>query len=108
MRKLQLNHNTETFLYTEANWVYLSYKGCNIKLDCGTNDSIEVYQDKEYIYVYCENGRMPYAALSVFNKDTKQCDFDLFYEQHDDELDWLINSTRTPSKIRFLCQWWGL
>jgi len=107
MRKLQLNHNTNTFLFDENKWVYLSYKGHNIKLDCGTRDSVEVYQDKEYIYVYCENGRMPYASLTVFNKESKECEFDLFYDQHDDDLDWIINSNRTPSKIRFLCQGWN-
>ena len=106
MRKLQLNHNTSTFIYAEASSVYLIYKGVSVRLDCGINDRIEVYQDKENIYLYHDNKHILYAGLSVYDKKTLECIFELFYDNNDN-IQWLIDSHRVPSKIRFLCQWWN-
>lgn len=77
-------------------------------IGAGSGDSIAVYHDKTHVYVYSENSGLGYAGLEVFERETGEQCFDIFL-QHDDgsgDLDWLLNTSRVPSKIRFLCQWW--
>ncbi len=77
-------------------------------IGAGADDNIEVYHDKEYIYVYTENTRLEYVGLEVFERGTGEPCFDIFIDSgNSEDVDWLLNGSRTPSKIRFLCQWWG-
>lgn len=73
----------------------------------GSDDSITVYHDKDHIYVYCENHRLDYAGLEVFERESGELCHDIFVDQNENGyLNWLLNTSRVPSKIRFLCQWW--
>jgi len=77
-------------------------------IGAGSDDSVAVYHDKTHVYVYSENNWLDYAGLEVFERETGEQCFDMFL-QHDDgsgDIDWLLNTSRIPSKIRFLCQWW--
>lgn len=92
--------------YDNYNTVTIEYKGKTANLSCGTSDSIELYHDADYIYVYSENTRMPYAGLQVLEKRSMQTVYDHLLQTECDDLNWLLETTRTPSKIRFLLQWW--
>lgn len=77
-------------------------------IGAGSGDSVSVYHDKTHVYVYTENNRLDYAGLEIFERDTGDNCFDIFLQQDDGsgDIDWLLNTSRVPSKIRFLCQWW--
>lgn len=77
-------------------------------IGAGSDDQVSIYHDKEHVFVYTENNRLDYAGLEVFERETGEQCFDMFL-QHDDgsgDIEWLLNTSRIPSKIRFLCQWW--
>ncbi|ATN93275.1 hypothetical protein [Marinobacter phage PS6] len=77
-------------------------------IGAGSADSVEVYHDKEHVYVYSENSGLEYAGLEIFERETGEHCFDMFLQSDDGsgDLEWLLNTSRVPSKIRFLSQWY--
>jgi len=70
-------------------------------------DDLQVYTDKQSVYVYSENDSLEYVGFEVFDRETTEQQNELFLQSGDseDDITWLLNGSRTPSKIRFLLQW---
>jgi hypothetical protein len=77
------------------------------KIGAGSSDDIHVYTDNESVYVYSENDSLEYASLEVFDKETTEQQNEVFLQSGgcDEDVAWLLNTSRVPSKIRFLLQW---
>ena len=81
--------------------------GKTYTVGAGNDDNIEVYTDKKSVYVYSENSSLEYVGFEVFDRETTEQQNELFLQSGDseDDITWLLNGSRTPSKIRFLMQW---
>ena len=82
------------------------FKKC-YNIGAGAADDIHVYTDSETVYVYSENNGLGYASLEIFDRDTTEQQNEVFLDSgsSEDDIAWLINTSRVPSKIRFLMQW---
>ena len=81
--------------------------GKKYTVGAGNGDNIEVYTDKQSVYVYSENDSLEYVGFEVFDRETTEQQNEVFLQSGDseDDITWLLNGSRTPSKIRFLLQW---
>jgi len=80
--------------------------GKTYTVGAGNDDNIEVYTDKQSVYVYSENDSLEYIGFEVFDRETTEQQNEVFLDSGSSEdVEWLLNGSRTPSKIRFLLQW---
>lgn len=86
----------------------LEVLGHTLQVSAGRSDDVYVYHDRESIYVYAENHGLEYAGLEVFDRADGVEAFSIFIQSDDGSgnREWLLRTSRIPSKIRFLCQWW--
>lgn len=101
MRKQNFTFNRGAYMQSAI----IKVHGTTIEVSSGNDDDIYVYSDKGTIYVYSENSSLEYAGLETFNRQTGEREFDIFIQEQCDDLEWLLRTSRTPSKIRFLSQW---
>lgn len=65
-------HSRKAELECQGNKIILRHGAMEKELDAGCSDDIDVYEDREHIFVLSENPRYGYAGIQVFNKKTGQ------------------------------------
>ena len=99
----------DTSIICDGTKTLLEYKGTQLELDAGCDDDIDVYEDKERVYVLSEHPRYGYVGLQAFDKKTKQEVCNNFLQNPEDEYTGYDGGRWNPNwapwtKIRALLQ----